>query len=227
MINKILLLITLLFPISAKGTETITLTKDNHVYIDSEITDELVSKISKQLVILSSKRKDESIPLYIVLNSPGGSVFAGESFIQFVKHIKNIHTISIFAASMAHAIVQGLPGKRYGTEHSLLMAHRAKGNFSGQFETGEVESLLQVLKNYVKRLEQRAANRIGISLEKYKQKIIGEWWSTSEESIEENILDEIVEVKCSKYLMETVYKDKIETIFGTMEVIKSLCPMMP
>ena len=56
---------------------------------------------------------------------------------------QNIECIAIFAASMAHGILQACPGNRYIAPAGVSMIHRAKGGFQGQFNDGEVESRLE------------------------------------------------------------------------------------
>ncbi len=225
--NLLLTLLMLLIPCSA-FTKEIELTAKNTVYINGQIDDNSVSKASEELIKLNNIRGSESYKIYIVLKSPGGSIFSGMSFIEFTNSFKNIDTICIFCASMAHAMVQGIKGKRYGTKQNVTMAHRASGGFQGQFEDGELESRLRLSKAIVRSMEQQNAKRIGISLKSYKQKVINEWWTYSTESIEQNILDELVNLKCSDELLNGKTKSQINTILGPMDGPEvSACPLAP
>lgn len=224
--SKLIALTTLFMLTGAfSAPKHVTLSKQNMVLIRTEISNESVNKAMKDLYRINKERKDVKTPIYLVLDSPGGSIFAGLAFIRFAKHIKNLHTITINAASMAHAIVQALPGKRYILEDGILMAHRAKGGFRGQFENGEVESRLKIVKEVVRLMERKNAKRIGISLKDYKLKVINEWWSLGKIAIEENVADELVEVTCSNELIEETYTEEVRTFFGSGSVEYSKCPL--
>ena len=98
---------------------------------------------------------------------------------------------------MAHGIAQAIPGKRYATSNSILMAHRASGGFNGQFNDGELESRLKLWKEIVQRMELRNAERLGLDIKDYKLKVINEWWCTGSNCKKENVVDEIISIKCS------------------------------
>lgn len=225
--SKFIALIALFMLTGAFGApKHVTLTKQNMVLIRTSISQDSVNKAMEDLHKLDKARKNaDETPIYLVLDSPGGSIFAGLAFIRFAKHIKNLHTITMNAASMAHAIVQALPGTRYVLEDGILMAHRAKGGFRGQFENGEVESRLKIVKEVVRLMERRNAERIGISLKDYKLKVINEWWSLGKIAIEENVADELVEVTCSNELVEETYEVEVRTFFGSGSVEYSKCPL--
>src|SRR5690349_6682828 len=103
-LNLLLPLLVLHF-VPAKA-ETIALNADNTVVIRDEITGMSMVKAQLQLAEQVVKRGTRAYPIYLVLDSPGGSIEAGFMFTQFAKTIPNLHTISIFSASMASAIVE-------------------------------------------------------------------------------------------------------------------------
>jgi ATP-dependent Clp protease protease subunit len=110
----------------------IILTENNHINFNEKVTDEFVAK--KQLELFTKNNllyRHE--PLYVVLDTPGGSVTAGLAFIDNIKSLgRPVHTITIFAASMGYQIVQEL-GIRYITPSGTLMSHRgAISGISGQ-----------------------------------------------------------------------------------------------
>ncbi len=225
--SKFILLLLLLLQ-SSVFTKEIELNEKNTIYINSQIDGASISAASNKLIELNNIRGSESYKIYIVLKSPGGSIYSGMEFIEFANSFKNIDTICIFCASMAHAIVQGINGKRYGTKQHVAMAHRASGGFQGQFEEGELESRLRLSKAVVRSMEQQNANRIGISLKSYKQKVVNEWWTYGTESLQQNVVDQLVSLKCSDNLLNKKQKSTINTILGPMEGPESsACPLAP
>lgn len=206
--------------------KSITLNVNNSCVLDSAVNENSMRNLKKCVVDKIAKRRFIKTPIYIYVNSPGGSVYDGIKLITFLKNFDNVHTITEFAASMAAAIVQGNPGKRYGVDHSVSMFHRARGGFRGQFEDGELEKRLRLWKTIVRGMEQMQANRIGITLREYKKRRKDEWWLFGKENINSNVLDEIVRVKCSKKLRKMRVKTTVRTFFGSRKVEKSACPVL-
>lgn len=206
---------------------TINLTKKNTVRLDGVVNAKSMRKLSMDLAEADAKRSIPAIsPIYIVINSPGGSIFDGLDFLEFAKQYDNVHTICLFCASMAHHISQAMPGIRYGVSNTVMMAHRAKGGFRGQFGEGELESQLKLVKSVVKNMEQVNSNRLKISLKEYKEKIKDEWWTYGYENINQNVLDKIVNVKCSKALIDKKLTIVKKSFFGTYKYKTSACPLI-
>jgi ATP-dependent protease ClpP protease subunit len=214
----------LFFSVFAQA-EHIVLTQNNHCVIQAAVDYESMQDAKLCLGGQVTKRGRANYPIYLVLDTPGGSVIEGLRFIEWAKTLPNVHTVSLFAASMGSGIMQALPGKRYVTSTSVIMFHRAKGRFSGQFEDGEVESQLILWKKIVRSMEQANADRIGISLKTYKQKVVNEWWLYGQENVTKKVADKVVTVACSATLMSDVKTVKIETFLGPLEMKVSACPL--
>jgi ATP-dependent Clp endopeptidase proteolytic subunit ClpP len=220
------LALTLLLVTHTHG-RTVTITPENAVIINEAITGASVTTAIQSLAYLDAERTDKRQKIYIVLNSPGGSIMAGQKLINFANTIENVDTICMFCASMAHAISQGISGVRLATHDNIMMAHRARGTFSGQFGEGELEQKLKLFKKIVLSMEQRNADRIGITLKRYKELVKDEWWSYAQESVELNIVDETIQLKCSQDLINKKIKKVYQTIFGPIEGPEtSACPLM-
>lgn len=208
------------------NAKDIKLTTYNVCTLNEIVDDESMASVKDCLVKQVIKRGKKRYPLYLYLNSPGGSIYSGLRFIEFAKTIPNLHTITEFSASMAAAIAQGIPGKRYITNNGIFMFHRARGGVQGQFEDGELEKRLKLWKKIVRDMEQMQADRIGISLAKYKKLRKDEWWLYGKENLEQNTADYKVGVKCSLKLMSKKIKKRVATLFGTMEYEESACPIL-
>jgi ATP-dependent protease ClpP protease subunit len=204
----------------------VLLTTANTVSIRSQIDDESVTKAQIELARAIRERGAAPYPIYLVLDSPGGSIVAGEDFIQLAKQYSNVHTVSIFAASMASAIVQALPGIRYITSTGMMMFHRAAGRFQGQFEVGEVESQLAFFKGFVRTMEQRNADRMGLSLDAYKAKVINEYWVYGQDAVTDKVADHVADVTCSPQLIESRVTSSQMSFFGESKLVLSGCPLI-
>lgn len=203
----------------------INLSTHNTVVIRGPINNKSITKAKMELNRLKVIRAFKKHPIYLVLDSPGGSIRAGLSFIDYVKHIPNLHTVSIMSASMAASIVEMLPGKRYVTDNGLIMFHRAAGAFRGQLEVGELETQLALWKQIVRKMEQKISDRIRIPLRDYKQKRMNEWWLTAEDAVKHNVADKIVDITCSQKLIDKRHTINMRSFFLNREIAFSGCPL--
>lgn len=209
---------------------TIILNTKNTITLRTDVNSNSMQRLQNEIVRLDSLRGNSDYPIFIVLDTPGGSIYAGNNFIDFLKGYKNIHTITLFAASMGAVIVESNQGKRYITDSGILMFHRASGSFEGQFEDGELESQLNFWKSIVRSMEETVSKRLGLSLKDYKDKVKDEYWTKGENAVKENAADEVVTVKCSTALIEL--EEVLEMDLGisllpglSIPVTFSACPL--
>lgn len=205
--------------------ETIQLTTQNTAIFRGEVNGASITAAQLKLAELVNARGAKTYPIYLVMDSPGGSIIAGDAFIQFAKMVPNLHTVSIFSASMAAGIVEALPGRRLITQNGVLMFHRAKGGFQGQFEEGEVESELAFWKTIVRAMETTNASRMGMTLEAYKAAVLNELWFYGPQAIEAKAADAVVDIKCTRELIATRQIVIAEGLFGNFKLAYSGCPL--
>jgi ATP-dependent protease ClpP protease subunit len=225
-ILSFILAMMLVVPATAENRRSIVLTPENTVNVRGVINAESMVRAQMRLSELSRERGGSNYPIYIVLDSPGGSIMDGEDFIRFANMFRNVHTITIFAASMAAAIVQGIPGQRLISERGEMMFHRAKGRFQGQFEAGEVESRLLRAKALVLAMETRNANRMKLPILQYKQQVINELWLYGAANIPANAADEVVRIVCNRPLIDERETHVVAMMFGATTSIFSGCPLI-
>lgn len=205
------------------ATATIVLEKSNTVSINSAIDEASVAQASSELQKLCNDHKKD---IYLVLYSPGGSVTDGSMFIDFVKALPcKVHTIPLFAASMAYQITQSL-GTRYVIPSSILMSHRASlSGISGQLP-GELLSRISFYSDMIIELEAKTAKRLGMSLKEYQALIYDELWLTAYKALKGNHADKLEKVRCGKSLMGTKTALYSLGFFGSVEVTVSKCPLI-
>ena len=204
----------------------ITLTENNHVLFKGVVNAESVGKAAKDLLKLSFKTKPGDT-LYLVLDSPGGSVYHGLNFVQLFATIpRNVECIAIKAHSMAHHFLQACPGKRYGVSNMMSMAHRAAGGFRGTFNKGDVEQQLELWTNIVQSMEKVNAKRMGLSLEKYQSYAKDEYWCHGYDCVKKNFVDSIQKVGCSEKLVNKETSRTVNSFFGRYKVYESKCPLI-
>lgn len=195
----------------------------NTVVLRGPVTVDSVSQVMVKLKRASRKlRKNATI--YLVIDSPGGSVFAGLSLIDFMKALpQKITTITLFAASMGFQIVQN-SDHRMITTNGTLMSHRARGGVNGQFD-GELESRYKMVKRAIDYMDTVASKRMGLSLKSYKSLILNEYWVHGFDAVSGKAADEQILVRCGASL-DGVDPVKLKTLFGTINAKFSKCPLI-
>ena len=101
------------------------------LFLGQEVNDGIANSLVAQMLYLDSD--DNSKPIYLYINSPGGSVTAGLAIYDTIKYVKSdVVTICVgLAASMgAFLLAAGTKGKRVALPHSRIMIHQPLGGTS-------------------------------------------------------------------------------------------------
>lgn len=108
------------------------LLKDRVIFCLGEVNDQMANNIVAQLLFLESE--DNSKPINMYINSPGGSVTAGLAVYDTMQFINApVHTFVMGqAASMGSLLAQsGEAGHRYVLPESRTMIHRVSSGTKG------------------------------------------------------------------------------------------------
>ena len=205
---------------SVESMSPVHLTEKNHVVIRGQVTGESVSKWILEL----NNIKDKDVIIYI--NSPGGSVLAGMTFVEQVKQIsnsgKNVVCVADVAASMAYIILQSCP-TRYVTSASILMQHQMSLTLGGSIEN--VKSYLSFLDNIENDLNSMQADKMKMDTDDFKRLIAHDLWLSGSAIMRYNAADKMTHVVCDSVLLTKVITEEIDTIFGTIVLTYSKCPL--
>lgn len=183
-----------------------------------EVNGESVAKL--QAAILSATEKD----LTLVIASPGGSVIDGAELTQTIRDSgKNVRCVATFAASMAFAILQSCQ-ERYVLDNSVIMQHVMSYGLRGQEPNNW--SLANLLHRLNKKLDEEQAKRIGLSYEKFREKVRDDWWLLGSEAVDESAADETVTATCTAALTKKRVTEEVQTMFWTFTVEWSGCPLI-
>jgi ATP-dependent Clp protease protease subunit len=203
--------------------KTMILTEANSISLNQPVSPRSIANLQAKLINKCEQRQGK--PIILVLNTPGGSVATGKNFLDFANALPcKIHTLTIFAASMGYQFVQNL-GTRYIIDSGILMSHRAyikglEGNIPGG-----IGKMLKFLENMTRELDEKTAERIGISYEEYADLIRDDKWMTAKEAVEKNHADEIVKVRCGEGL-EGTYAESVQVLFFNINVTFHKCPLI-
>ena len=203
------------FAIRVDALRNIELINENFVSLRSEVNELSINNLINNLLKLKADTR------YIFLNTNGGSVDAGLNLINTIKSLESnnivVNCIADTAISMGFVIFQACKG-RYLLGHSTLMQHQISLNGMGG-KIKNVNSYLKFINNMETKLNKIQANRIGIELRDFEDKIHDDWWLDSEEAIINNVADEIVTFGCN-------FENTIEKVhfFGDYNIEYIKCP---
>lgn len=223
------------YPLKSTGdagpSDNISLTSDNLVILNGEVNSQSVSKAVTALLKLDKiKTFGRQKPIYLYLYSPGGSIQDGLELIEATKGLKRpVHTITMFAASMAFQIAQNL-GDRLIFKNGTLMSHRASGSFEGSFGGQAPSQLDKRYSFWLKRIDELDEQTVRRTkgkqtMESYRASYANETWITGTEAVKEGYADRIVSVACDETLDGT---EPHSTMFMGMQVHyeTSKCPII-
>jgi ATP-dependent Clp protease protease subunit len=115
--------------------------RERIIFLTEEVDDGIANAIVAYLLYLDSD--DQTKPIYLYINSPGGSVTAGLAIYDTMQHIKSeVVTICVgLAASMgSFLLAAGTKGKRMALPHSRIMIHQPSGGTRGQASDIAIEA---------------------------------------------------------------------------------------
>eukprot|EP00435_Cladocopium_sp_Y103_P048734 s2035_g14.t1 len=167
--------------------------RERIIFIGKEIDDKLANEVIGVLLYLDSE--DSNKPIYLYINSAGGSVISGLSIYDTMQHIKSpVITINVgLAASMASFLLAaGEKGKRIALPHSRTMIHQAMGGAQGQAEDIKVEAqqILQIHENIV-----RMYSRVtGQNEDTIRKDLMRDNFMSAEEAKEYGLIDQVIQL---------------------------------
>ncbi len=168
--------------------------RERIIFLGRGINDGLANQIIAVMLYLDSE--DNSKPIYLYINSPGGSVTAGMAIYDTIQHIKSeVVTICVgLAASMgAFLLAAGTKGKRLALPHSRIMIHQPLGGIQGRRQATDIEIEAKEILRIRDQLNQIMAFHTGQSIEKIQKDTDRDFFMSAEEAKEYGIIDKVIE----------------------------------
>lgn len=145
------------------------LMEDRIVMLDEDVNSNSMAIAKAQLLFLNNVDKHK--PIYLYINSPGGSVIDGLALIDTMNFITApVYTVAMgMAASMGAAILScGEKGHRYSMPYAQIMLHEVSGGTKGKCHENNVNT------NYEKRLNNLLLAMIAKNCGKMSEKSFNE-----------------------------------------------------
>jgi ATP-dependent Clp protease protease subunit len=163
------------------------------IIISSQVNQKLAERIIRSLFLLDGL--DNTKPITVIINSPGGDVFSGFAIFDIMKAIKApVRTlVAGFAASMGSIIMLGsASGQRFATKNAKILIHQPliAGVFQGR--AAEIEIQAREIQETKDRIISLYVEETGQKKSKIEKDIEMDYWMTAEEAQEYGLIDTII-----------------------------------
>ena len=169
------------------------LNQERIIFLGQEVTDSLANSIIAAMLYLDSD--DPTKPIYIYINSPGGSVTAGMAIYDTMQHIKSeVVTICVgLAASMgAFLLASGSKGKRLALPNARIMIHQPLGG-TGRRQASDIDIEAREILRIRDSLNHILADRTGQPVEKIEKDTDRDYFMSAQEAKEYGLIDNVIE----------------------------------
>lgn len=169
------------------------LNQERIIFLGQEVSDSLANSIIAAMLYLDSD--DPTKPIYIYINSPGGSVTAGMAIYDTMQHIKSeVVTICVgLAASMgAFLLASGSKGKRLALPNARIMIHQPLGG-TGRRQASDIDIEAREILRIRDSLNFILSERTGQPVEKIEKDTDRDYFMSAQEAKEYGLIDNVIE----------------------------------
>ncbi|MCU0526317.1 MAG: ATP-dependent Clp protease proteolytic subunit [Elainella sp. Prado103] len=166
--------------------------RERIIFMAEEVDDAMANAIVAYMLYLDSDDQTKPISLYI--NSPGGSVTAGMAIYDTMQHIKSeVVTICVgLAASMgAFLLAAGTKGKRFALPHARIMIHQPLGGV-GRSQATDIEIEAKQILRVRRELNELMAFHTGKSIEQIEKDTDRDYFMSAQEAMEYGLIDRVI-----------------------------------
>ena len=166
------------------------LLRERIVFLGSQVDDKVANEINAKLLLLDAESHKD---IWLYINSPGGSVYAGMSIYDTMQFVKSdVATICIgMAASMGQFLLTaGAPGKRYSLPHGRILMHQPLGQMQGT--AADIQIHAEQIIRTKKLMARLIAEHTGQPVERIEADSDRDRWFTAEEAKDYGMVDDII-----------------------------------
>ena len=131
--------------------------------------------------------------MYLYINSPGGSVYAGLAIYDTMNHLRA--PVSTFCVGMAASmgallLAAGDKGKRNALPNARIMLHQPSSGYQGT--AADIEIAAKEILGTRERLNRILAETTGQRLRKINADVDRDRWMSAEESVKYGLVDQVL-----------------------------------
>ncbi len=166
---------------------------DRIIFLGSVVNDDAANVIIAQLLFLEADNPEKDIYLYI--NSPGGSVYAGLAIydtIQFLRSDVNTICMGLAASMGSFLLAAGRKGKRSALPNSRIMLHQPSMGGGPAGTAADIEIQAKEILYLRERLNEEYAKRTGQTPARILEDLDRDRFMSPEEAKEYGLIDHII-----------------------------------
>ncbi len=164
---------------------------DRIVFLGSPIDDQVANVVIAQLLFLDADDPNRDVYLYI--NSPGGTVYAGLAIYDTINHLRapvSTYCVGMAASMGAVLLSAGEKGKRSALPNSRIMLHQPSSGYRGT--AADIEIAAKEVLGTRERLNRILARTTGQELDKIAADVDRDRWMSAEEAVEYGLVDQVL-----------------------------------
>jgi ATP-dependent Clp protease protease subunit len=165
---------------------------DRIVFLGTGIDDTVANIILAQLLFLDAEDPERDIYMYI--NSPGGSVYAGLAIYDTIQHLRApvaTYCVGIAASMGALLLAAGAEGKRNALPNARIMVHQPSSGAQGT--AADIEIAAKEVLYSRQRLNEILAKHTGRSVEQVAEDVDRDRFMSAAEAVEYGLVDRVLE----------------------------------
>jgi ATP-dependent Clp endopeptidase proteolytic subunit ClpP len=170
---------------------------NNHIYFYSEVTRETIfalimhiKEAEEETLITSIKLHLETIPIFLHINSKGGSVFDAFNAIDVIQSCRMpIHTIIEGATASAGTLISVVGKKRYITKNAFMLIHQLSSACWGKMS--EIEDEFENLQELTEKIKEVYSENTKIPKKELSNLLQHDLWLNSSKTLKYGLADEL------------------------------------
>lgn len=167
---------------------------ERKIIINDVIDEKVIERVVMQILKFNHEDKDKSSekrkPIWLHLNSPGGSVQAGFNLINTIQNSKTpVYGVCHQAYSMATYVLI-VCQKRYAYRNSTILFHDGETTLSST--SSKVKDTMAWIEELEKRLDGLVFEKTNIQEEQYTENRRKEWYLFGDEAKKYGIVDYLI-----------------------------------
>ncbi|HVU78063.1 MAG TPA: ATP-dependent Clp protease proteolytic subunit [Gaiellaceae bacterium] len=168
------------------------LLRERIVFLGQEVNDDIANSIAAQLLHLDAEDPERDIWLYV--NSPGGSAYAGMAIYDAMQYVKaDVATVCLGMGMSAAAMILcgGAAGKRYALPNAKIMIHQGSAGFRGT--PADIQIAAREVLDTTKRMAEIIALHSGQDVDQVLRDIDRDRFMTPQEAVDYGLVDAVME----------------------------------
>lgn len=171
------------------------LLKDRIIYINGIITDDIVDRITMQILMFNHREKnipkEQLKPITIYLNSDGGDVIVTNHLVEVIRNSRiPIHVVVLAKALSAGLLITLACHKRMATKESVFLLHDGDLQLAGS--SGKAKDTMEFLNTLEEKIDKLVLERTKLTEEEYERLKRKELYVFGEQALELGFIDELI-----------------------------------